>query len=142
MREKRYYKGMERTQGKEEERNKTMSNQINLMVDETLTWAVYENGSGVLSLVIFAETVSDARPVAAVLNILPDNVLPALDDLDMIDMWDGVNYDIADIHRFLSNEAGRPVAYTQVTRTGEIDTIKGIERMGYAARKAFNVDGE
>lgn len=38
-----------------------MKSQINLMAGETLTWAVYENGSGVLSLVIFAETVSNAR---------------------------------------------------------------------------------
>lgn len=123
-------------------RNKTMSNQINLMAGETLTWAVYENGSGVLSLVIFAETVSDARPVAAVFDILPDNVLPALDDLDMIDMWQGVNYDVADIHRFLRDEAARPVAYTQVPRTGEMETIMEIERMGCAARKAFNVADE
>lgn len=164
MREKRYYKGMKGTQGKEEERNdkvksstvgttsetinqtiernKTMSNQINLMAGETLTWAVYENGSGVLSLVIFAETVSNARPVAAVFDILPDNVLPALDDLDMIDMWQGVNYDVADIHRFLRDEAARPVAYTQVPRTGEMETIMEIERMGYAARKAFNIADE
>lgn len=164
MREKRYYKGMKRTRGKEKERNdkvksstggttsetinqtmernKTMSNQINLMAGETLTWAVYENGSGVLSLVIFAETVSNARPVAAVFDILPDNVLPALDDLDMIDMWQGVNYDVADIHRFLRDEAARPVAYTQVPRTGEMETIMEIERMGYAARKAFNIADE
>ena len=142
MREKRYYKDMKGTQGKEEERNKTMSNQINLMAGETLTWAVYENGSGVLSLVIFAETVSNARPVAGVFDILPDNVLPALDDLDMIDMWQGVNYDVADIHRFLREEAARPVAYTQVPRTGEIETIMEIERMGYAARKAFNIADE
>lgn len=164
MREKRYYKDMKGTQGKEEERNdkvksstggttsetinqtiernKTMSNQINLMAGETLTWAVYENGSGVLSLVIFAETVSNARPVAGVFDILPDNVLPALDDLDMIDMWQGVNYDVADIHRFLRDEAARPVAYTQVPRTGEVETIMEIERMGYAARKAFNIADE
>lgn len=133
---------MKGTQRKEEERNKTMSNQINLMSGETLTWAVYENGSGVLSLVIFAETVSNARPVAAVFDILPDNVLPALDDLDMIDMWQGVNYDVADIHRFLRDEAARPVAYTQVPRTGEVETIMEIERMGYAARKAFNIADE
>lgn len=119
-----------------------MSNQINLMAGETLTWAVYENGSGVLSLVIFAETVSNARPVAAVFDILPDNVLPALDDLDMIDMWQGVNYDVADIHRYLMDEAARPVAYTQVPRTGEVETIMEIERMGYAARKAFNIADE
>lgn len=142
MREKRYYKDMKGTQGKEEERNKTMSNQLNLMAGETLTWAVYENGSGVLSLVIFAETVSNARPVAGVFDILPDNVLPALDDLDMIDMWQGVNYDVADIHRFLRDEAARPVAYTQVPRTGEVETIMEIERMGYAARKAFNIADE
>lgn len=142
MREKRYYKGMKGTQGKEEERNKTMSKQINLMAGETLTWAVYENGSGVLSLVIFAESVSNARPVAGVFDILPDNVLSALDDLDMIDMWQGVNYDVADIHRFLRDEAARPVAYTQVPRTGEIETIMEIERMGYAARKAFNIADE
>lgn len=119
-----------------------MSNQINLMAGETLTWAVYENGSGVLSLVIFAEAVSNARPVAGVFDILPDNVLPALDDLDMIDMWQGVNYDVADIHRFLRDEAARPVAYTQVPRTGETETIMEIERMGYAARKAFNIADE
>ena len=142
MREKRYYKGMKGTQGKKEERNKTMSNQINLMAGETLTWAVYENGSGVLSLVIFAETVSNARPVAGVFDILPDNVLPALDDLEMIDMWQGVNYEVADIHRFLRDEAARPVAYTQVPRTGEMETIMEIERMGYAARKAFNIADE
>lgn len=164
MREKRYYKDMEGTQGKEGERkdkeksstgwttsetinptmerNKTMSNQINLIGGETLTWAVYENGSGILSLVLFAETISDARPVAGVFDILPDNVLPALDDLDMIDMWQGVNYDVADIHRFLRDEAARPVAYTQVPRTGETETIMEIERMGYAARKAFNLADE
>jgi hypothetical protein len=124
------------------ERNKTMSNQIKLNDGETLTWAIYENGSGVLSLVLFAETLSDALPVAAVFDILPDNVLPALDDLDMIDMWQGVNYDVADIHRFLRDEAARPVAYTQVPRTGEIGTIMEIERMGYAARKAFNIADE
>lgn len=119
-----------------------MSNPIKLEAGETLTWAIYENGSGVLSLVIFAETISNARPVAAVFDILPDNVLPALDDLDMIDMWQGVNYDVADIHRFLSNEAARPVAYTQVPRTGEVETIVESERMGYAARKAFNIADE
>lgn len=139
MREKRYYKDMKGTQGKE--RNKTMSNQINLMAGETLTWAVYENGSGVLTLVIFAESVSDARPVAAVFDILPDNVLPALDDLDMIDMWDGVNYNPADIDTFLRYEATRPVAYTTVTAE-ETETIMEIERMGYAARKAFNIADE
>lgn len=138
MREKRYYEDMKGTQG----RNKTMSNQINLMAGETLTWAVYENGTGILSLVLFAETDSNARPVAAVYDILPDNVLPALDDLDMIDMWEGVNYDVADIHRFLRDEAARPVAYTQVPRTGEVETIMESERMGYAARKAFNVADE
>lgn len=165
MREKRYYKSMKGTQeqmkerndkvksstegttsetiNQTKERNKTMSNQINLMAGETLTWAVYENGSGVLSLVIFAETVSNARPVAAVFDILPDNVLPALDDLDMIDMWQGVNYDVADIHRFLRDEAARPVAYSSVTAAaGEMETIMEIERMGYAARKAFNIAGE
>ncbi len=142
MREKRYSKDMKGTQGKEKERNKTMSNQINLMAGETLTWAVYENGSGILSLVLFAETISDARPVAAVFDILPDNVLPALDDLDMIDMWEGVNYDVADIHRFLRDEAARPVAYTQVPRTGEVETIMESERMGCAARKAFNIADE
>lgn len=164
MREKRYYKGMKGTQGKEKERNdkvksstggttsetinqtiernKTMSNQINLNDGETLTWGVYENGSGVLTLVIFAETVSNARPVAAVFDILPDNVLPALDDLDMIDMWDGVNYNPADIDTFLRYEATRPVAYTTVTAAGETETIMEIERMGYAARKAFNIAGE
>ena len=160
MREKRYYKDMKGTQGKEEERNDKvksstgtalgnnkrketiMNNQIKLQDGETLTWAVYENGAGILSLVLYAETVSDARPVAAVYDILPDNVLPALDDLDMIDMWEGVNYDVADIHRFLEDEAARPVAYTQVPRTGEVETIMEIERMGYAARKAFNIAGE
>lgn len=120
-----------------------MSNQIiDLKDGETLTWAVYENGSGILSLVLFAETISNARPVAAVFDILPDNVLPALDDLDMIDMWQGVNYDVADIHRYLEDEAARPVAYTQVPRTGEVETIMEIERMGYAARKAFNIADE
>lgn len=119
-----------------------MSNQINLNDGETLTWGVYENGSGILSLVFFGETISDARPVAAVFDILPDNVLPALDDLDMIDMWQGVNYDVADIHRFLRDEAARPVAYTQVPRTGAVETIMEIERMGCAARKAFNIADE
>lgn len=120
-----------------------MSNQIiNLEDGETLTWAVYENGSGILSLVLFAETISNARPVAAVFDILPDNVLPALDDLDMIDMWDGVNYNPADIDTFLRYEATRPVAYTTVTAAGEAETIMEIERMGYAARKAFDIADE
>lgn len=67
---------------------------------ETLTWAVFENGAGILSLVLFAGTIAHARPVAAVFDILPDNILPALDDLDMINMWDGVNYNPADIDTF------------------------------------------
>lgn len=120
-----------------------MSNQIKLDAGETLTWAIYENGSGVLSLVLFAETVSESRPVAAVFDILPDNVLPALDDLDMIDMWEGVNYDVADIHRFLREEATRPVAYsTVIYPTGNVETIMEQERMGCAARKAFNIADE
>lgn len=119
-----------------------MKTQINLKDGETLTWAVYENGAGVLSLVLFAETVLEARPVAAVFDILPDNVLPALADLDMVNMWDGVNYNPADIDTFLRYEATRPVAYTTVTAAGETETIMEIERMGYAARKAFSIADE
>jgi hypothetical protein len=40
---------------------KTMNNQIKLEAGETLTWAIYENGSGVLSLVLFAETISESE---------------------------------------------------------------------------------
>ena len=119
-----------------------MNTQIKLNDGETLTWAVYENGSGILSLVLFAETIAHARPVAAVFDIFSFDVAPALADLDMIDMWQGVNYDIADIHQFLRDEATRPVAYTQVSRTGEVETIMETERMGYAARKAFNIADE
>lgn len=142
MREKRYYKDMKGTQGKEKERNKTMSNQIKLNDGETQTWAVYENGAGILSLVLSAKTVLEARPVAAVFDILPDNVLPALADLDMINMWDGVNYNPADIDTFLRYEATRPVAYTTITAAGEKETIREEERMGYAAKRAFNIAEE
>jgi hypothetical protein len=116
-----------------------MKNQINLKDGETLTWAIYENGSGVLSLVLYAETIAHARPVAAVFDILPWDVLPALADLEMISMWEGVNYDVADIHQFLREEATRPVAYTQVPRTGEVETIMETERMGYTAKWAFGL---
>lgn len=116
-----------------------MSNQIKLKDTETLTWAIYENGSGILSLVLFADTISDARPVAALFDISPWAVAPALEDLDMVNMWDGVNYDVADIDTYLETEAGRPVAYSTVNPSGEVDTIKEIERMGHAARKAFNI---
>lgn len=133
---------MKGTQEQKEERNKTMSNQIKLNDEETLTWAVYENGAGILSLVLSAETVLDARPVAAVFDILPDNVLPALADLDMVNMWDGVNYNPADIDTFLRYEATRPVAYTTVTGGGETETIVEIERMGYAAKWALNIADE
>lgn len=121
---------------------KTMSNQIKINDGETLTWAVYENGAGVLSLVLSAKTVLEARPVAAVFDILPDNVLPALADLDMVNMWDGVNYNPADIDTFLRYEATRPVAYTTVTAAGETETIMEIERMGYAAKWALNIADE
>lgn len=117
-----------------------MSNQIKLKDTETLTWAIYENGSGILSLVLFAETISDARPVAALFDIFPWAVAPALEDLDMMNVWEGVNYDVADIDTFLETEAGRPVAYsTVIYPSGEVETIKEIERMGHAARKAFNI---
>lgn len=116
-----------------------MSKQINLKDGETLTWAIYENGSGVLSLVVFAETIAYARPVAAVFDIFSFDVAPALEDLEMISMWEGVNYDAADIITFLRTEAGRPVAYSSVTTAGETETIMETERMGYAARKAFNI---
>lgn len=123
--------------------SKTMNTQkINLKDGETLTWAVYENGAGILSLVLSAETVLEARPVAAVFDILPDNVLPALADLDMVNMWDGVNYNPADIDTFLRYEATRPVAYTTVTAAGETETIMEIERMGYAAKWALNIADE
>ena len=120
-----------------------MKNQINLKDGETLTWAIYENGSGVLSLVLYAETIAHARPVAAVFDILPWDVLPALADLEMISMWEGVNYDVADILQFLREEATRPVAHTSVVYpTREDMTIMEIERMGYAARYAFNIADE
>lgn len=115
---------------------------IKLKDGETLTWAVFENGAGILSLVLFAATIAHARPVAAVFDILPDNILPALDDLDMINMWDGVNYNPADIDTFLRYEATRPVAYTTITPAGEKETIREEERMGYAARKAFDIADE
>lgn len=117
-----------------------MSNQIKLDAVETLTWAIYENGSGILSLVLFAETVSDGRPVAAVFDILPDNILPALADLEMISMWEGVSFNFADITTFLETEAGRPVAYsTVIYPSGEVETIMETERMGRCARRAFNI---
>ena len=116
-----------------------MNNQIKLKDGETLTWAIYENGSGVLSLVLYAETIAHARPVAAVFDILPWDVKPALANLDMIDMWQGVNYDVEDIHRFLRDEAVRPVACTQVPHTGEVETIMETERMGYTAKRAFGL---
>ena len=120
-----------------------MNNQIKLKDGETLTWAIYENGSGVLSLVLYAETIAHARPVAAVFDILPWDVKPALADLDMIHMWEGVNYDVAGIHQFLRGEATRPVAYsTVIYPSGEVETIMEEERMGYAARKAFNIADE
>ena len=141
MREKRYSKDMKGTQ-EQKKGNKTMSNQIKLNDGETLIGAVCENSSGVLTLVLLAKTVLDARPVAAVFDILPDNVLPALADLDMVNMWDGVNYNPADIDTFLRHEATRPVAYTTVTAAGETETIMEIERMGYAAKWAFNIADE
>lgn len=119
-----------------------MNNQIKLKDGETLTWAIYENGSGVLSLVLYAETIAHARPVAAIFDLLPWDVKPALEDLEMISMWQGVNYDVADIHQFLREEATRPVAYTQVPRTGEVETIMEEERMGWCARRAFNIADE
>lgn len=120
-----------------------MSNPIKLNAGETLTWAIYENGSGVLSLVLFAETITHARPVAAVFDIFSFDVAPALDDLDMVHMWQGVNYDVADIHQFLRGEATRPVAYsTVIYPSGGTETIMETERMGYAAREAFNIADE
>ena len=120
-----------------------MSNQINLKDGETLTWAIYENGSGVLSLVLFAETITHARPVAAVFDMFPWDVKPSIADLNMISMWQGVNYDVADIYQYLRGEATRPVAYsTVIYPSGEVETIMEIERMGYAARKAFNIADE
>lgn len=118
-----------------------MNNQINLKDGETLTWAIYENGSGVLSLVLYAETIAHARPVAAVFDILPWDVKPALADLDMIDMWEGVNYDVADIRQFLREEATRPVAYsTVIYPSGEVKTMIEQERMGYTAKWAFGLE--
>lgn len=116
-----------------------MSNQNKINDGETLRRAVYERGAGIQSVVLSAKTVLEARPVAAVFDILPDNVLPAL---DMVNMRDGVNYNPADIDTFLRYEATRPVAYTTVTAAGETETIMEIERMGYAAKWAFNIADE
>lgn len=118
-----------------------MNNQIKLEDGETLTWAIYENGSGVLSLVLYAETIAHARPVAAVFDILPWDVKPALADLGMIHTWEGVDYDVTDIHTFLQDEATRPVAYTTVIYpTGNVETIMDEEHMGYTAKRAFGLD--
>lgn len=120
-----------------------MNNQIKLKDGETLTWAIYENGSGVLSLVLYAETIAHARPVAALFDIFPWAVAHVLEDLDMIHMWEGVNYDAADIITFLRTEAGRPVAYsTVIYPSGEVETIMEEERMGWCARRAFNIADE
>ena len=118
-----------------------MNNQIKLKDGETLTWAIYENGSGVLSLVLYAETIAHTRPVAAVFDILPWDVKPALEDLDMIHMWEGVNYDAKFIPIFLREEATRPVAYsTVIYPSGAVETIMETERMGYAAKWAFGLE--
>lgn len=60
-------------------------------------------------------------------------------DLEMISMREGVNYNPADIDNFLRYEATRPVAYTTVTTAGKTETIMEEERMGYAAKWAFNL---
>lgn len=117
-----------------------MSNQIKLNDGETLTWAIYENDSGNLSLVLYAETITNARPVAALFDVFPWAVAHVLEDLDMIDVWEGVNYDIADINTFLQWEAGRPVAYTAVSHTGAVETVIEQERMGYTAKWAFGLE--
>ena len=66
---------------------------------------------------------------------------PALADLEMIHMWEGVNYDVKDIHTFLREEATRPVAYTTVIYpTGNVETIMEEKRMGYTAKWAFGLE--
>ncbi len=59
----------------------------------------------------------------------------------MISMWEGVNYNPADIDTFLRYEAGRPVAYsTVIYPTGNVETVIEQERMGYTAKWAFDLE--
>lgn len=96
-----------------------MINHINLQAGETLTWAIYENGDGLLSLIFFAKSSSHARPIAALLNIYPWDALPELDDSDIARLWKAVKenelgawctYDPAEINQYLEQRFCQPVA--------------------------------
>jgi hypothetical protein len=117
-----------------------MNNQIELKDNESLTWTLYESGSGILSLVFYAETQVHVHPVAAVFGISPEDVMPAIENMDKKHMWKGATYDPEVIDLFLVYEGVRPVAYTLISEYGELVAIREIDRMGKAARRAFNLD--
>ncbi len=116
-----------------------MNNQIELKDNESLTWTLYESGSGILSLVFYAETVVHVRPIAAVFGISPEDVVPAIENMDKMHMWKGATFDLDVIDLFLSYTGERPVAYTLISEYGELVAAKQTDRMGDAARRAFNL---
>ena len=100
-----------------------MNTQIELKDGETLTWAIYENGDGLLSLIFFATSPSHARPIAALLNIYPWDALPTLDDSDIVRLWQAVNerelgdwctYDPEEINRYLEQRFCQSVAKASI----------------------------
>lgn len=100
-----------------------MNTQITLKNNETPAWAFYENGEGLLSLIFFAKSSSHARPIAALLNIYPWDVLPELDDSDIARLWKAVNerelgdwctYDAKEINRYLEQRFCQSVAKASI----------------------------
>lgn len=96
-----------------------MNTQITLKDNEIPTWAFYENGEGLLSLIFFAKSSSHAHPIAALLNIYPWDALPELDDSDIARLWKAVKenelgawctYDPAEINWYLEQRFCQPVA--------------------------------
>lgn len=96
-----------------------MNTQIELKDNEIPAWAFYENGDGLLSLIFFAKSPSHARPLAALLDIYPGDALPAIDDSDIVRLWQAVNerelgdwctYDAKEINQYLEQRFCQPVA--------------------------------
>lgn len=120
--------------------NKTITETriIKRNANSAITWILCEDGAGNLSMAFYRESKANLECFAVLPTVRPQDVKGCINDLEMINMWEGVEYDKARIEEMLSEIARDDVASTGIAYcTGDLELTIQWEKMGYAAREAL-----
>lgn len=110
---------------------------LNTSTDETLTYQVFEDNAGNLSMLIYTEDAEKASLIGACLGIMPEDIKTCIEDLDMWHTWGGL-VDVKDFEKDL-DQIRDFCALVEGTRVESLGLIRvtNWDRMGEAAKQAF-----